>query len=321
MGLVAKPGKNGIWQITGTVAGKRIRKSSRTNDRTAARAQARAIEREIWTSLADGKAEIVTFEMAANSYMDADKSGRHLGPLILHFAGVDIRTILSGHIEDAARAILPGRKPATWNRHIITPTRAVLNHAAKRGWCSPIRVERFKEEPVQRIAGTREWLDAFMAAASPEIAALALFMFTTGARISDALSLEWDGIDGRRALIQTKTGEREVILSREMMLRINALVPTGGLVFRYKSRNSVYDPWYACIDRAGIERIPPHQAGRHAFATEMIIRKGVDIATTAKIGGWKSPRMLMERYVHPEKLESVVDEVFAAPKPKEAKDG
>ncbi len=315
MGLVTKPTKTGIWQITGTVAGQRIRKSAKTRDRQAAKLAALILERKIWAGLANGE-EIITFEMAANAYMDADKSTRSLRPLILHFAGVNIRQILSGHIEDAARAIYPTAKASTWNRQVITPTRAILNFAAKRGWCSPIRVGKFPEEKVERIAATREWLDAFIGSASPEIGALALFMFTTGARISDALSLEWENVKERRALIRTKTGEREAVLSRELLLRFAALPRNNNRVFRYKSRNSIYNHWYDICDLAGIERIPPHQAGRHAFATEMIVRRGVDVVTTAKLGGWKSPKVLLERYVHPEKLESVVDEVFAAPKPR-----
>ena len=322
MGLDAEPDPiTGIYQIKGTVAGRRIRKSAKTCDRRAAKLAARAIERKIWSDLADGKTEAVTFEMAAIAYMQSDRPIRFIKPLIKYFAGVPVRDILPGHVQDAARALYPTAKPATQNRQGITPASAILNHAAGRGWCSIIRVGRFKEDKVARVAADREWLDAFMAAAEPEIAALALFMFTTGARISEALSLRWEDVEGRNALIRkTKSGDaRSCILSREMVLRLQTLMYRVDRVFHYKSKSWIYTKWYAVCDRAEIDRIPPHQAGRHAFATEMIVRKGVDVMTTAKLGGWASSRML-DRYAHPDKrLEDVVDEVFGAPGPKARK--
>ena len=260
------------------------------------------------------------FEDAVVSYKRAGGDGRFTHLLTNYFAGTPVRDILPGHVQDAARAIYPTAKPATRNRQALTPASAIINHAAERGWCGIIRIKRFPEDKVTRVAATREWLDAFMAEAEPEIAALALFMFTTGARISEALSLRWEDVEGRNAHIRkTKSGAgRDCILSREVSLRIVALVPVNGRVFRYASRRWVYTKWQAACTRAGIPYIRPHQAGRHAFATEMIVRHGVDPMTTAKLGGWASTRML-DRYAHPEGLEGVVDKVFATPKPKARK--
>lgn len=319
MGLKVKADpKTGIFQLSGTLGGYRIRESTKTRDRKAAEAAARATEREYWQRRAAGNAEVVMFETAVASYKRAGGDGRFTDPLTVHFAGTPVRDVLPGHVKDAAYAIYPTAKPATWNRQVLTPASAILNHAAERGWCAPIRIKRFEEERAQRRAVDRTWLDGFMAHASPELAALALFMFTTGARISDALSLEWAGVTDRRALIETKTGRREAVLSREMVARLRTLTRHNDRVFRYKSKRWVYTQWYAACDRAGIERIPPHQAGRHSFATEMIVRQRVDAQTTAKLGGWKSTRML-DRYTHPEKLEGVVDDVFGAPGPRERK--
>lgn len=318
---IHQPNKaTGIWHVKGSLGGERIRKSLGTCDRQAAKRAAAAIEREYWADRASGKAGVVTFETAALSYMQADGDRRFIVPLLRHFAGWPVGNIMAGHVEDAARELYPGRKPATWNRNVVTPMRAVLRHAAKRGWCSAPILSRFEETKVERRAANREWLDAFMAEADPVGAALALFMFTTGARISDALSLTWDNVKERRALIKTKTGPREAVLSREMLVRLAALPRDHSRVFRYKSRSSVYNWWYGICDQAGIERLRPHEAGRHAFATEMIVRRGQDAQTTAKLGGWASTRML-DRYAHPEALEETVDEVFGAPKAREVKDG
>lgn len=313
MSLEAKKDKKtGIYYAKGTVAGKRIRKSLKTSDPKIARELVRRMEADAWQA-GDAK-EVVTFEMAALAYMQADGESRFLAPLIVHFQGRPIDEIQPGEIQDAARAIYKSRKPATWNRNAITPAQAVINFAAERGWCHPLRVPRFKAEKVERKAATEEWLRAFMEHAPENIAALALFMFTTGARISEALRVTREDIAGRQVSMTTKTGPRVALLTREMRLVIESL-PDEGPLFGFTSRSSVYNHWYGICDKAGIERLPPHQAGRHAFATEMIVRKGVDAKTTATLGGWKSPRLLMENYTHPEKLMEVIDDAFGAPKP------
>jgi integrase len=315
MGLRVVAGHAGIWRITGTVAGRRIRKSAKTRDLRAAKFAAQAIERRIWEGLATGRSGTLTFEAAALSYMQAGGETRFLAPLIVHFAGAPVRDIRPGNIEDAARALYPGAMPSTWNRQVVTPARAVINHAAERGWCPPLRVRRFPETRPARRAADRAWLEAFMAHAPAELAALALFMFTTGARISEALAIRRGDIEGRKCRLQTKTGARVAILSRETMLRLAALPAGSRTVFRYGARSSIYNHWYGICDAAGIERLPPHQAGRHSFATEMIVRHRIDPSTTAELGGWKNPRLLLDRYAHAENLDRVVDEVFGAPAP------
>lgn len=310
----------GVWYVHGTVAGRRIRKSCRTGHKPTAHKERARIEVETWAERHDPQAGKVAFEVAAGAYLEAGGEGRFILPLLEHFKGQDITTIKPGNVQDAARKLYPGRKPATWNRNAVTPMRAVLSFAAERGWCSPIRIKSFSVEKVQRKAADREWLDAFMAKASPEIAALALFMFTTGARISEALNLEWSGVQGRVAYTMSKNGPQEKHLSRELMLILQGLERKNKRVFLYKSRSSVYNRWYEICDAADIERLPPHQAGRHAFGTEMIVRQGIDPATTAKLGGWKSPRILMETYAHPESLTDVVDQVFGEVKPRKVKE-
>ncbi|MGI9462477.1 MAG: tyrosine-type recombinase/integrase, partial [Aestuariivirgaceae bacterium] len=88
----------------------------------------------------------------------------------------------------------------------------------------------------------------------------------------------------------------------------------GSLVFGYETRHSIYKPWRVACKAAEIQYTPPHQAGRHSFATEMIIRNKVDIATVARLGNWKSHRVLSENYAHPENEGDMVDEVFSTQK-------
>lgn len=299
-----------IYYASGTIAGRRIRKSLGTGDRKRAEEIAAQLEARLWKSAVYGEEAVRTFEEAALSYLEAGGEGRFLPPLLRHFRGRPVASIKPGEIVQAAIHLYPNASAATRNRQVITPMRAVINHAASLGWCAPVRIRRFPEAPVQRTAVTREWIDRFIAAAmaegtrrkpNPWLAALALFMFTTGARIGEALALTWADIDlhARRARIRmSKLGgeERTVALTTEMVVML-ANLPRTPTVFRYASRHSVIKSWRSTCSRAGIEYVPPHQAGRHSFATALN-RAGVDPRTAMEAGGWKSARLYLERYVH-----------------------
>lgn len=310
-------GQKGKWQIEGSVAGQRVRRRITAGERAIAEAEAARIEREIWEDRIAARSEVRSFAEAALSYMQADHSRRFMEPLICHFGRLALEDIKPGDIQDAARLLYPGRKPATWNRQCITPAQAVMNHAADRGWCPRMEVRRFAVQKVKRQAIDRQWLDAFMASAEPVIAAVALFMFITGARVGAATAMKWDAVDFHRraALLPASKGgpARECPLTMEMVAVLAGLERVNDRVFRYAPQAGQFRrKWNEAIERAGIERATPHEAGRHSFATEMIVRRGVDPATTAALGGWKSPRVLMETYAHPERLRDVADEVFGS---------
>lgn len=156
---------HGIWQVRGTVAGQRIRKSSGSGDEATARKFAARLERDAWERHLAPVSEVLTFEASALLYLEADREARFLAPLIHHFRGWDLADIRQGHIHDAARKLYPLAAPATWNRQVVTPVQAVINFAAERGHAAPVKVKRFKEDRAPRAAVDRAWLDAFMAKA------------------------------------------------------------------------------------------------------------------------------------------------------------
>jgi integrase len=216
-----------------------------------------------------------------------------------------------------ARDLYPKAGPATWNRQVITPAQVVINHAAELGYVPHIRVKRFKSPKAIRRAADRAWLDRFREHASPEIATLALFMFQGAARIGEAINLSWDDVNLRERRVtirKTKNGDPHTInLTAELVAELANLTKDGGKVFKFAARWSVYGSWRRACKKAGIEYIPPHQAGRHAFATEMIARNGIDVGTTAKLGNWKSVKLLLDNYVHAENDAAVIESVFGTP--------
>jgi len=311
----------GVAHAHGTVAGRRIRQSLRTRDpeiaeHLRAKAEARLLKASLY-----GEEYEIAFAEAALKYLSEGGEGRFLKPILTAFGPARrVCTIKPGHVRSLARQLYPDAGPATWNRQVITPVRAVINHAADSGLCAPIRIRRFPEPRKTVKAGDSTWVEAYCAAEpDPRLRAARRFMYQTGARISDCVAVEPRhlDLDNRRiTLPRTKNGEPGVfLLSTALAAEIAALPPRrcrdGSLrVFGFQSRDGLHKAFRRTCERAGIEYLTSHEAGRHAFATEMIVRRGVDVASAAELGRWKSRRLLMERYAHPEDLPGLVEAAF-----------
>ena len=252
-----------------------------------------------------------TFTFAAESYVAHGGQDRYLKPIIAYFGTTPIAEIVPWDVRQMAMTIYPDPhyQNSTRNRQALTPTRAVMMHAYERGWCPLIRLKRFKvPERKRKTPASHGWMQVFMRQCDrdslPHLAALVLFMSQTGARISEAVRLEWREVDlnGRTAiLLKTKTTTNSVRhLTDEMVTRMRALSAAKNpddRVFRYRCRHSVNERIAAVCDRAGISYKSPMMCGRHAFATNAI-NAGVDIKTAMEAGDWKSSVVFLETYVH-----------------------
>lgn len=292
------------WYAIGTISGQRIRKSLGTSDKRKAEELRAQIEARIWNASIYGEQSVATFDDAALSYLEDGGEGRFVPHLLKHFRGRLLREITGKDIRDAAREIYPTASAATRNRQAISPARAIINHAADQGLCQPIRVKQFPVEKSKKRAATLDWLTAFRSVAlerNPRLAALAWFMFETGARIGEAASLTPDKIDHincRADLGKTKNGEAYYAdFSPELRNELVRLAARNGKVFGYKDRQSVYGPWRTTCKLAEIPYIQPHQAGRHSLAT-MLNDMGWSANDIAEAGRWKSVRLVQETYVH-----------------------
>ena len=307
-----------IWHYSFTVDGERYRESSKTSDRRLAEDIASQHETRVRRAVVHGQEAVLTFPEAVAEYLDDGKDSRFTAPLIRHFRKWKIKDITGPEIRKAAKILYPDAAPATWNRQVITPMRAIINHVAEAKRLPKISVKRFKEEKKRRPAGSSDWLKVFSKTAKkmnmPETAAMARFMFETATRVSEACRLTWDDVDlqmGVAYLAKTKTDPRKVFLTRSMVIdlaNIRSLYPT--LVFGAANRSTAKKRFDKVIEKSGLKRLTSHEIGRHGFATEMIRRNGVDVATTADHGGWKSRRLLMETYVEGDADREVIDRVF-----------
>ena len=251
----------------------------------------------------------VTFREAAASYIAHGGCSRYLPRVIEHLGDKPVIAIIPYDITQMALALYPDAKNVTKNRQALSPARAVLMHAYERGWCGMIKVRSFKEEkPRRRKSATTVWLHCFLLQCHRDggldhLAALVLFMGQTGARVSEAVRLQWSEVDlqARTAvLLKTKTSTNSVRhLTDDLVDRLRDLrkgASSEARVFRYTCRNSVNERIQAVCRRAGIEYISSHRCGRYYYANSAL-DAGLDVRTVMEGGGWESGSVFLGTYV------------------------
>jgi integrase len=317
---IYKRGK--IWHYRGTVAGRRSRGTCGTSDKKTAQRIAAEVEAASWRRHLDGPAAHVTFAQAAIAYRDAGKSDRFLAKIEDHWRDTAIREISPGAIRNSALKLYPNAKGATHNRQVIVPTQAIINFAAELEWCPPIKVKRFKTSTKTKTPATRDWISAFsdqaLADGLPHLAALAYFMFGTGARRGEACGLLWADIDlfTKQAVIhQSKVEDTRIAHMPQAVVVAIANIPSNRQedkhVFGYATGESVGQVWSNVCKRAGIAELTPHSC-RNGFATTML-QAGIDPKTVALRGGWKDVSTVMKHYAHAMDDPTVTDVLFDTP--------
>lgn len=231
----------------------------------------------------------------------------------------------------AGKLLRPGAKPATLTRSIIIPLRAVMRHAHKQGWCDAPVFEVPRKTPGRTLCLLPTEAVRLVAAAAPHIRPLLIFLLCTGARMSEAIELEWRDVDlagGRAIFWLTKGRERRVAT-----LPPAAIIALAGIkgdregrVFRWrttepknpkKAKPRVLDyadrgresgghirtAWAGAIVRAGLDpALTPH-ALRHTWASWLYAAgrppsiEPRDLLAIKAEGGWSSVT-LVERYAH-----------------------
>jgi integrase len=277
--LVRRP-KTPFWIIRGTIAGRRIEESAETDDRSIAEQRRAKREAELFQEAVYGRRATVTFAEAALGYLETGGEKRFLEPIIRHFGTTPLARIDQDAIDRGARKLYPNAADATRNRQFFTPVSAVLKHAAKRGWCGQIILERPRQPKGRDGWLTVEEAERVIAASGASLRPLVEFLFLTGARIGEALWLDWRDLDlARRHVIfrDTKNGEtRGVPLHPRLVATLANSPHREGCVFRrpdglpYASARNIDDTsagsrikkaFAGACRRAGLSgvtHLPPH---------------------------------------------------------------
>ncbi len=304
------------WHLRGTVRGRAVRETTKCIERAAAeevriKREAGLIERSI-----HGAGTTATFIEAAVMYLEAGGEARYIEPLTDHFGTTKLARIDQNAVERAAKNIYPKAAPSTVNRQVHTPLAAVLHYAAKRGLCEYRKIER-PRQPAGRMRWLRpEEAERLIDACSPHLRPLVVFLLYTGARVSEAVYLDWRDVDLRRRQVwfpETKNGEaRGVPLHDRVIVEIANMDHREGAVFRrpgtkaqplgkpYARKHDhgggqIKTAFKGACRRAGINHLTPHDC-RHTWATWHYAANR-DLRALMELGGWKSEAMVM-RYTH-----------------------
>jgi len=211
-----------------------------------------------------------------------------------------------------------GRARATVNRYLAS-LRAVLRKADLEWGIETahpvIRLFRLDNARTRSLSFEEE--DRLMAALEqrPWIKDLVTFLLGTGARLGEALGLDWQNVDPsvcRVTFFQTKNGDQRCIplppFVTALLERMGRSALDGGPVFRGPHGEPYRRPHWAfrsACERAGIDDLRMHDL-RHTYATRLV-RNGVSLYKVGRLLGHRDVRMT-QRYAHL-KVEDLAAEV------------
>lgn len=327
--VVARKDRQGALTIIGTIKGQPVRRRAQSDNLKLAREEAAMLEAEILGTAWHGERRGArSFAEAVLSYLAAEPraagTNNRLNRIMRALGDVTLAEVDQSAIERVrSKMLAPDASPATIRRGVITPIRAVLMHAARQKWCD----RPLFTIPKQPKGRTRYLLpletESLIAKAAPHLRPLIIFLVCTGARLSEAIELDWRDVDlnGARAIFwETKGGERRNAHMQPRAVAALAGIPyRAGPVFRWqkrlnKKRPDAPRPYFIYADRdrqgggqissgwgvarkaSGIDpALTPHDL-RHSWASwHYAIHK--DLLLLKQEGGWSSVA-LVERYAH-----------------------
>jgi integrase len=318
-----RKGRSRFWRLRGTIRGFTIDETTGVESQELAEAIRIKREGQLLEESVFGARVSRRFPEAAVSYIETVKPGRaQVNAIIGHtradgsisrcliddFGKMLVKDIDQAVVDKVMRARYPHAAPATIQRHFLTPLIAVLTFASARKWCDRPQLWRPPTAKGRTRWATYEEADRILEAASPHIRTLITFLMLSGARMSEALGLDWRDVDlsARWAVFRdTKNGEdRGVPLHLQIVAMMANLRHRKGPVFlthrgeAYAERDGggqIKTAWVATLRRAGIADLRPHDL-RHTFSTWLTMA-GVHEQIRDEIMGHASTSM-GRRYSH-----------------------
>jgi integrase len=331
-GLRVRPRRPAGFTITGTVAGQRIRRRAQSSDAKLAREEAATLEAQILrTSWHGQRRGARSFAVAVQSYLEAaprstneqlrlNRLVQTLGDISL--AAIDQQTA----IELKRRMLRSEAAPGTYVREIIVPLRAILRHAQRLGWCDVPYFATPRTPAGRTLYLLPGEVERLIAVAAPHLRPLLMFLVGTGARMAEAIELDWRDVDlaGARAILwRTKSGKRrDAHLPPCVVAAFASLGFHEGKVFRRRDDHpyvserryggQIKRGWRCALSGAELSSdLTPHDL-RHTWASwHYALHR--DLLRLKLEGGWSSVA-LVERYAHllPAGQEAAIQRFLAA---------
>lgn len=308
------------WHIDIVVPdGSRVRRATGTTDKRKAQEYHDKLKAELWEIKRLNKRPARLFEEAIILMLrDSENQARfdykqaHAEYFLSLFAGRDLSSITGDELTDSipdSHAIT--KKPianGTKNRYRSTILR-VFSLAYKMNWIDSVPyIPRFSEPKVKVSWITKEKANLLIHHLNLKwMKNVCFFALSTGARMSEILSLTWSSVDfvNRIATVtedNAKSGRaRALLLNNDAieLLRSLRFKNSCGFVFTRTSNKRTYD-----IDRrdfrracklAGINKFTFHDL-RHTWAS-WHVQAGTPLYTLQNLGGWETLE-IVKKYAH-----------------------
>lgn len=328
---VARRRDTGALIFTGTVAGRRVRESAGTDNPRTAKDLCALREAELLrAALLGQRATRVTFPQAVEAYLRAEprkqRTKDNLRRLLPLLRDTPLTVITQAEADRVRHALLAAdASPATVLRSVIGPLRAVLHFAAARDWCDAPKLSAPRQPKGRTVWLTPDQAGLLVDSAAEHLRPLLLFLLGTGARLSEALELDWQQVDlthARALFLRTKNGrQRYADLPPVSLAALASLPHRTGPVFLhpvavrrrpedvledaprmvpYADRDrqeggQIRRAWSTACRRAGLVGVTPHDL-RHTWATwHYCLHR--DLLRLRDAGGWSKVDQV-ERYAH-----------------------
>lgn len=324
--------RGGVLYADGSVEGRRVRLSTgvRADDRAgrlAAERMRTLMEARVVEDAVKGVAVAapISFAEAADRYLArvegvSPTQRLYVGRLRTWWGSVSLARMTPGWVDEELRRRLPAAKPGTVKRQVNVVS-AVLNYAAERGLCARVKLLRPEVHDAKERFLTVEERELLLDELPLEAGRLALFLVFTGARLGEAMGLEWAQVHADGVVFTTLKGKSKKPRRRKVPLhpRVQELLEvlrreTGGTgkVFRsstghgWTAHHQVDRVFKRATGRLGWDDVTPHTL-RHTFASHLVMR-GQSLRVVADLLGHSSITMVM-RYAHlaPSHLASAVE--------------
>lgn len=332
--MLRKYRRGRVWYVRGTVRGVSVHETTGTADTARAEEYRARREAQIWDRSVKGERGSRSFGEAALIYLQgADFSPSYratLRRIVAHFERWPCDRVDQTAVDEYIAEHHPFAAPATIIKAVVTPTTAVLRVAALRGWCDRPTLARPKvrNKPARWLR--QDEAARLVEAAAPHLRPLLVFLVHTGARLGEALRLEWRDVDlgaRRVSFLETKNGEtRGAPLNENAFLALANLARREGRVFLTPDGRPYHDTrpsgggspiktaFATARRKAGIEAVRVHDL-RHTYASWLVMA-GVPLRTVAELLGHKSLTMVA-RYAHlcPDHMADAVAKIESRAKP------
>jgi integrase len=311
--------KNDVWHVVGTVRvdGESIRVRKTTGFPKSFKKQAENAMTEIIDKIINSKGgKDVSVGEAVRLYQrKPDGLGRTSDLMIerLRKEFKDVRLANWSKVL-ANDWVCSGNKKASTIARDMGIVNAMLNYSQEYGLSAP----DWRMKKPKNFDARERWLsdsdrDEFILGVNEDIRDIVLFLFFTGARLGEALSLRSEDVIGDVILLRTRktSGRGEKIRSVPVHAVLEGVVSDKeGLIFQRDgeqwTQSRFHKAWNESKVRMGVEDFRPHDC-RHTFAS-LLVQKGVSLKVVQELLGHSSI-VMVTRYAHlsPTQLASAVD--------------